>query len=124
VAVPFIPESDQPIQAKLATVKTLFDAGAALFLDARDPEEYDAGHIPGALRLTRQDALSEPDRMKTLPVRGRPIVAYCAGGVCEASRDLAEVLVEAGYRKVLVYAGGFPEWAAAGYPVERGSGGP
>lgn len=121
--LPYIPESDQPVQIKLATARSLFDAGAALFLDARDAAEYEAGHIPGALRLTRDDALSEPERVKRLAPLGKPIVTYCEGGVCEASLDLARALVDAGFRKVLVYAGGFPEWAAAGDPVARGGGG-
>jgi rhodanese-related sulfurtransferase len=117
---PFIPESDRPVRISLATAKSLFDAGAALFMDARDPPDYEAGHIPGALRMTRDEALGDPDRVKALPVRGRPIVAYCSGGVCEASLELAQALVDAGYRKVLVYGGGFPDWEAAGYPVAQG----
>jgi rhodanese-related sulfurtransferase len=117
---PFIPESDRPVRITLAVAKSLFDAGAALFMDARDPSDYEAGHIPGALRMTRDDALEDPDRIKALPVRGRPIVAYCSGGVCEASLELAQALVDAGYRKVLVYSGGFPDWEAAGYPVKQG----
>ncbi len=121
-APPDVPDLDRPVQVELATVKKFFDAGAALFLDARDAAEYEAGHIPGALRLTRDDALAEPERVKRLPGSGKPIIAYCEGGTCEASLDLARALVEAGYRKVLVYGGGFPEWAAAGYAVERGGG--
>jgi len=121
-AVPQVPDLDRPVQVELSTVKKFFDAGAALFLDARDPAEYEAGHIPGALRMTRDDALAEPESVRKLPAGGKPIIAYCEGGTCEASLDLARVLVEAGYRKVLVYGGGFPEWAAAGHPVERGGG--
>ena len=118
--LPFIPDSDQPIQVQTATAKRFFDAQAALFLDARDPAEYGAGHIPGAVRLTSPEAHTEPDRVKALPVQGRPIICYCEGGDCEASLDLARALIEAGYRKVLVYMGGYPEWAAAGHPVEKG----
>jgi rhodanese-related sulfurtransferase len=121
--LPFIPTSGAPIKMEIATVKRFFDARGALFLDARDPAEYEAGHIPGALRLTNVEAQGEPDRLKNLPVQGRPIIAYCEGGECEASMELARTLIEAGYPKVLVYLGGYPEWSAAGYPVERGSGG-
>jgi rhodanese-related sulfurtransferase len=103
--------------------KTLFDTGGALFVDARDASDYEAGHIPGAVRLTRDDVFGEPERMKKLLERGKPIVTYCSGGECEASLDLARALVDVGYRKVLVFAGGFPEWTGAGYPVERGSAG-
>jgi rhodanese-related sulfurtransferase len=105
-----------------ATVKRFFDARAALFLDARDPAEYEKGHIPGAIRLTNPEAQNEPERMKALPVEGRPTIVYCEGGACEASLDLARFLLESGFKKVLVYMGGYPEWEAAGYPIERGSG--
>ncbi|MGE5178387.1 MAG: rhodanese-like domain-containing protein [Bacteroidota bacterium] len=101
--------------------KRLFDAKAALFLDARDPSEYEEGHIPTAIRLTRDEALQYPDRVKALGETSRPIVTYCNGGACEASLELARVLVDAGYRRVLVYTGGFPEWTAAGHSVARGS---
>lgn len=121
---PAIPDLDHPVEVDLATAKRLFDSGAALFLDARDPPEYLAGHIPGALRLTRNDALAEPERLRELPVRGRPIVTYCEGGECEASADLARTLSESGFRRVLVLPGGMPEWAAAGFPVEKGEGKP
>ena len=121
--LPFIPDSDQPIQVQIATVKRFFDARAALFLDARDPAEYEKGHIPGAIRLTNAEAQNEPERMKALPVQGRPTIVYCEGGTCEASLELARFLLESGFKKVLVYMGGYPEWDAAGHAVERGSGG-
>jgi rhodanese-related sulfurtransferase len=119
--LPFIPESDQPIQMQMPTVRRFFDAKAALFLDARDPAEYEKGHIPGAIRLTNPEAQNEPERLKSLPVAGRPTIVYCEGGACEASLDLARFLLDSGFKKVLVYMGGFPEWEAAGNPVTRGS---
>lgn len=119
--LPFIPESDKPIQVQLPTVTRFFAAHAALFVDARDATEFEAGHIPGAIRLTGPEANTEPERMKALPVQGRPIICYCEGGACEASLDLAKVLIEAGHKKVLVYMGGYPEWAQAGQPVEKGA---
>jgi rhodanese-related sulfurtransferase len=120
-SVPFIPEMSQPIQVGMDGAKRLFDAQAALFVDARDASEYEEGHIAGAIRLTRDEALANPDRVRALGAPSRPIVSYCNGGRCEASRELAQVLVGAGFRRVLVFAGGFPEWAAAGHPVARGS---
>jgi len=122
VPLPFIPESDKPLQVQLATAKKFFAARGALFLDARDPAEYEAGHIPGAVRLTGPEANSDPEKIKALPVNGRPIICYCEGGACEASIDLAKALIDAGYRKVLVYMGGFPEWSADNQPVEKGAG--
>jgi len=122
IPLPFIPESDKPIQVQLATAKKFFTARGALFLDARDPAEYEAGHIPGAIRLTGPEANTDPEKIKALPVQGRPIICYCEGGACEASLDLARTLIDAGYKKVLVYMGGFPEWSADNQPVEKGAG--
>jgi rhodanese-related sulfurtransferase len=119
--LPFIPDSDQPIQMQVATVKRFFDARGALFLDARDPAEYEKGHIPGAIRLTNVEAQNEPERMKGLPLAGKPTIVYCEGGTCEASLELARFLIESGWKKVLVYMGGYPEWQAAGHPVQMGS---
>ena len=114
--------ADHPTEIAMAEARRLLDADAALFIDARDPAEYEAGHIPGAIRMTRDDVLADPAAARALPVHGRPIITYCEGGECEASLDLAKALVGVGYRQVLVYAGGFPEWSAAGQPAARGSG--
>jgi len=49
-----------------------------------------------------------------------PIVLYCSGGGCEDSHLLANRLVALGYRNLLIYAEGFPDWAARSRPVEKG----
>ena len=115
-----IPESDEPLQIQIAGVKRLYDAGAALIVDARDREEFEMGHIAGALSLPYGEAT--PDRVEGVDPGGRPIITYCDPD-CEVSMELAwEFVVQAGHRKVLVFVGGFPEWKAAGYPVETGPG--
>ena len=63
---------------------------------------------------------SDPGRLVTLDPGDRPIIAYCGGGSCEISLTVADALIAAGYRRVLIYVGGFPEWEQAGYPVARG----
>lgn len=118
--VPVIPDVSGPLKLEIATLRRLYDANAALIIDARDSEDYNDGHIAGAMGLSYNDALADPDRVKRLDSGGRPFVLYCSGGDCELSMDLAKVLVAAGKRKVLVYEGGFPEWQAAGNPVARG----
>jgi rhodanese-related sulfurtransferase len=118
--LPVIPDVSGPLKLEIATLRRLYDADAALIIDARDSEDYKDGHIAGAIGLSYNDALAEPDRVKRLDSGGRPFVLYCSGGDCELSMDLAKVLVAAGKRKVLVYEGGFPEWQAAGNPVAKG----
>jgi rhodanese-related sulfurtransferase len=116
--LPVIPELDRPVQAELDAVKRLFDADAALIVDAREPAEFAEAHIAGAINLPYDEVSAEPDRLAALDTGGRPIVVYCGGGECELSMDLAYELIYAGHSRVLVYMGGFPEWEAAGYPVE------
>ena len=64
--LPQIPDLDRPIQVQLADVKQLFDAGAVVLIDAREPEEYGEGHIPGALSMPYDEVSSEPERLESL----------------------------------------------------------
>jgi rhodanese-related sulfurtransferase len=119
--LPVIPDVTGPLKVELATFKKLYDAGAVFVIDARDAEEYTDGHIKGALGLSYNDAMAEPDKVKKLEAEGKPFVVYCSGGDCELSMNLAKLMVENGKRKVLVYEGGFPEWQGAGYAVSKGA---
>jgi rhodanese-related sulfurtransferase len=121
-ALPEIPEIERPLSTELDTVKQFFDAKAALLLDTREAEEYAEGHIPGALSYPYDRVGEDPRVLDRLDPDGRPIIAYCGGGTCEISMGVADALIARGFRKVLVYMGGFPEWQAAGYPVVTGEG--
>lgn len=118
--LPFIPDVTEPLEVQYATVKKFFDAGAAVFVDARTREEYEAGHIPGALHLDFDDVFSNPSLARSFETGGKPIIAYCGGGDCEVSRNLAFSLIDAGHRKVLVFMGGTAGWQAEGQPFATG----
>jgi rhodanese-related sulfurtransferase len=115
--VPVIPDVPGPLSIELPTLKKLWDAGAVIMIDARDPSAYHAGHIQGATNLTLAEAMSQPERLKAIDAGGRPIAVYCSGTACGLSEEVAHVLIEAGKRRVLVFPGGFPAWQEAGYPV-------
>jgi rhodanese-related sulfurtransferase len=118
--LPVVPESDRPVAIGLAMFKRFHDAGGALVVDAREAPEYATGHVPGAVHLSYNDALGEPERIGRLGEGPRPIVVYCSSVSCDLARDLAKFLIENGKRRVLVYEGGFAEWSAAGHAVEKG----
>jgi rhodanese-related sulfurtransferase len=118
--VPAIPDVPGPLSLELATFRKLYDADAALVVDAREAEEYAAGHIAGAVHLSYNDALAEPEKARRLNHGGRPIVVYCSSATCHLAKDLAGFLVESGLRRVLVYEGGWADWSAAGLPSARG----
>jgi rhodanese-related sulfurtransferase len=121
VDLPFVPDLDQAIEVKLANVKKFFDAGAAVFVDAREAPEYAEGHIAGARSVPFDDAVRKPALLEPFKQVGKPLILYCSGGDCELSKDLARNMLAEGIRKVLVFTEGFPAWKAAGYPVETGA---
>jgi rhodanese-related sulfurtransferase/DNA-binding transcriptional ArsR family regulator len=88
--------------------------GGVVVLDVRPEEEYRAGHIPGArsVPLERLEAYLEE-----IP-KDQEIVAYCRGPYCVFSDEAVSVLTARGYQASRLTEG-FPEWRAAGYPVER-----
>lgn len=121
VDLPFVPDLDQPIEVKLAYAKRFFDAGGALFVDAREAPEYAEGHIAGALSVPFDDAVKNPALLDPFKKTGKPLILYCGGGDCELSKDLAKNMLADGIRKVLVFTEGLPAWKAAGYPMDAGA---
>lgn len=87
----------------------------ALFLDVRSPEEYAAGHVPGAVNIPYDEV---PARVSEIEARrGEPVVVYCEKGP-RASKAMA-VLERAGFSAVRSLAGHMAAWRASGLPVER-----
>ena len=84
-------------------------AGLAIALDVRPPEEYQAGHIPGALSIP----LSELRRRLAELPRDREIVAYCRGPYCVLSVEAVEILKAEGFRAVRMEEG-IQEWQHLG----------
>ncbi len=85
----------------------------AAVLDVRPEDEFAMGHIPGALNIP----LGELERrLGELPAN-REIVAYCRGPYCVLSFEAVAALRARGYL-VRRLEDGFPEWRAAGLPVE------
>jgi rhodanese-related sulfurtransferase/DNA-binding transcriptional ArsR family regulator len=82
-------------------------------VDVRPAEEYRAGHIPGALSMPVPELKR---RLRELP-KSREVIAYCRGRYCVYSLDAVRVLRKLGYRARRAYEG-WPDWRAAGLPVE------
>lgn len=96
------------------TIADLAAATAAgeLVIDVREPEEYAAGHVPGALLVPMATL---PGRLAELPT-DRPVYVVCAVGA--RSEYAARWLVAQGIDARTV-DGGTADWAAAGHPLER-----
>jgi glyoxylase-like metal-dependent hydrolase (beta-lactamase superfamily II)/rhodanese-related sulfurtransferase len=85
----------------------------ALLLDVREPEEYAAGHVPGAVSLPQSELAT---RLEEVP-RDRPIVTICRSG--SRSLHAAQFLRQMGYANVTNAQGGTAAWMEAGQPVEH-----
>ena len=108
----------QPIG--LDEFQALVLAHRGLAIDARSNAFYQAGHVPGALNLPRDDFEHNfPSVRAPLEAnRARPIVVYCAEADCKDSELVAEALNRLGFRNVRVYKEGWEEWLRAGLPQE------
>ncbi len=96
----------------------LWHRGEALFVDARSPEGFASGHIPGAVSVPFDPTqLENEERLKALPM-DRTLVIYCDGPGCALSHELAEMLQFLGYKHVLALPQGIAGWREAGYPME------
>ena len=89
-------------------------AGDVIVLDVRPTVEYDAGHIAGA-RSTPMEALD--NHLSDLPA-DTDVIAYCRGPFCVYADDAVRLLRRRG-RYAARLEDGYPEWRAAGLPVER-----
>ena len=111
-----------PQNIKLDLAKVFFDRNA-LFVDARNANEFSAGHIKGSLNIYYNEFHSKSieerkEIMKKFNKDGI-IVCYCNGGECDMSIDLAYDIAKLGFTSVNIYLGGYKEWENAGYPVEK-----
>jgi rhodanese-related sulfurtransferase len=89
--------------------------GAVTVLDVRPPEEYQAGHIPGAISIPLKELEL---RLLDLP-RNQEIVAYCRGPYCVLAIQAVEVLRAKGFNAVRLEEG-IQDWRALGFSVAVG----
>ena len=85
-----------------------------VFLDVREPDEFDQGAVPGAVFIPRGHLEAQVEGR--IPDRDTPIVVFCAGGV--RSAFATKTLGELGYTDVVSMTGGFNQWKDQGRPWE------
>ncbi len=93
-----------------------------MVFDARSPQEFASGHLPGALNVAGKAGLPPSQYTSDIreverAVRGnkaQAIILYCNGLYCGRSKRLAQDLIAAGYTGVRRYQLGMPVWRALG----------
>ncbi len=101
-------------ETDIGAVKTRLDAAEKIHLvDVREESEWERGHLPGAIHLSK--GIIERDIERRIPDKSAAIVLYCGGGFRSALA--AENLQKMGYADVQSMDGGWRAWVEAGYPT-------
>lgn len=90
---------------------------ADVLIDVREADEYAAGHLPGAVHISRGLLEFKLSGTPALAARDQKVVLYCktSGRAALAACAMADM----GYLNVVSLAGGYDAWLAAGKPVQR-----
>jgi rhodanese-related sulfurtransferase len=102
-------------EVSMQTIQEMWK-GDVLWIDARVQEQFDAGHVPGALLLNEQKFEEQlVGYLDTLQTNNKPIVVYCSAAKCDASRHVLERLKQLlPIENAFVLKGGWKAWQAAG----------
>jgi rhodanese-related sulfurtransferase/predicted transcriptional regulator len=107
--------SEDELMDAQVLIRQLAD-GDVVVLDVRPPDEYVAGHLPGARSIPIGELEAHLDELDP----DKEIVAYCRGPYCLFADEAVELLRARGFRARRL-AEGLPDWQTFGYPVERGT---
>lgn len=109
-------EVEGAITISTKRAKSLMNQGAT-FIDVRRVTDYQSSHIQWAIHLDLKLDLTE-DSLLAVVKKNQAVVIYCNGDMCQRSALASKQVVTWGWQKVYYYRGGFPDWKAAGLPVE------
>lgn len=107
-------EEPPPLEITLQQMKKLLAKPNIIIIDARSNEEFEKGHINGAINIFayEEDLGKYFQNLTQVPMeKGKIIVVYCEGGTCDASHKVATDLIRLGLKNVFVYTGGWEEWS-------------
>jgi rhodanese-related sulfurtransferase len=114
-------EAGETLTISLQEAEAFYYAEAALFLDARSSEEYDEGHVSGALNLPWSQFDARVGEVMRDIAPDAVIITYCDGESCSLSKELARALTDLGYTNVKVLVNGWTLWQENFLPAASGS---
>ena len=121
-----LPDSlSEPMPLSLELVKSIFDSGNAIFIDARDEDLYSSSTIKGSSNISYflvdeqdQNTIDDISQLN----KDNIYIVFCDGeeAGCEISFNLSEILFyEYEFKNVYIYEGGMYEWKEKGYPLDE-----
>lgn len=99
-----------------------FSDPETVFVDTREKEDFQAGHVKGALNISSYEKEEQYPMVAALMPDNYRIILYCHGPECDMAEKVAAFLGQLGYKNMMIMSSGYPLWAQAGYPVEKGRG--
>jgi rhodanese-related sulfurtransferase len=123
IAPPSAEEGDPPFIA-VDVAEMEFSAGGTIFIDAREPEEFECGTIPGSISipfdyLPEGDLAAYFDSCLAAAPKSQPMIIFCSGDECDLSLHLARNFQAFGYDAVSIFFGGAREWEKFELEMER-----
>ena len=97
----------------------LWSNGMAIFLDAREPQDYAAGHIGNAFNLPGLRFEAHFAKVAPFLSPTSRIVIYCDGTQCDLSHRVSERLQQMGFANVQILTNGWSLWRQAGLPTQN-----
>ncbi|UCC45158.1 MAG: rhodanese-like domain-containing protein [Candidatus Zixiibacteriota bacterium] len=123
---PIIPPAAEPGDPPFIDINVAqfeFTAGTSIFVDAREPEEYECGTIPGSINIPFEHLPDDLEVYFDSALQGcskeAPIIVFCSGEECDSSLHLARNLQDHGYVSVSIFFGGSREWDKHGFEMEK-----
>ncbi len=104
--------------ADVDQAKDIVNGGEFLVCDARKVEDFDAGHLPGAMSFpfgAHEEGFNE---LAVLFSPDQPVMVYCSGRDCDDALLLGNFLRSQGSARVVLFLEGLAGWQAAGHPLE------
>ena len=104
--------------ADIRMVREILESGSHLVLDARPMEEFDKGHLPGAIPFPFATHIDSFDEMSAMLGPSQPVLVYCSGRRCDDALMLGAFLRAQGTEKIVLFPGGTGAWVEAGLPLQ------
>jgi rhodanese-related sulfurtransferase len=112
-------EPNDPPFLTFTQAKAFFeDKDNVIFVDARYPEDFESGHIPGSVLLPFEMYDDYWPGVEPRLPKDKKIVTYCSGEDCELSLFLARLLRDNGYDDVAIFYGGALKWQENQMPMD------
>lgn len=109
----------KPADIGMDEARRIFKDGSATWVDARSPENYRFGHVPGAVSVPSSDFEAGYARAADRLPKGSRIVVYCESANCDESEIVIEKLLKKGYGNLVHFTDGWAAWETTDLPQEK-----